>query len=182
MKLDKYEIGKRYGKALFDLAVEQGNAKEIYQQLQTIQEVYAATPKLQACLSSAQLSAEDKNQMMQPLVAQTEGIVTSFLEVVQSHQRWAEVPEMIADFANRLAEAQHIITGKVWSILPLSKEQLEKIEKETAQILGYEHAHLENVIDTSIIGGIKIEANHYVIDRTLQKRIQMMSKALMLEA
>ena len=45
---------------------------------------------------------------------------------------------MIADFANRLAEAQHIITGKVWSVLPLSKEQLEKIEKETAQILAKE--------------------------------------------
>ena len=36
MKLDKYTVGKRYGKALFELAVEKNQAEAIYQELLTL--------------------------------------------------------------------------------------------------------------------------------------------------
>ena len=39
MKLDKYTVGKRYGKALFELAVEKNQAEAIYQELLTLREV-----------------------------------------------------------------------------------------------------------------------------------------------
>lgn len=182
MKLDKYAIGKRYGKALFELAQEQDQVAAVAEQLKEIYNVYAALPELSTYLTTGSLEATAKNQLMQALFEQTTGLVHSFLEVVQDHQRWAEVPEMIADYERRVLEAEGTVVGSVKSVVPLSEAQLATIAKETARLLGYKKAKLTNVIDESLIGGIKIEANHFIIDRSLQKRIQKMSQALMLKA
>ena len=39
MKLDKYTVGKRYGKALFELAIENKAADTVYQELLTVREI-----------------------------------------------------------------------------------------------------------------------------------------------
>ena len=33
MKLDKYTVGRRYGKALFELAIDSNSAEEIYKSI-----------------------------------------------------------------------------------------------------------------------------------------------------
>ncbi len=44
MKLDKYTVGKRYGKALFELAIENKAADTVYQELLTVREICKEIP------------------------------------------------------------------------------------------------------------------------------------------
>ena len=59
MKLDKYTVGKRYGKALFELAVEKNQAEAIYQELLTLREVYHQVPGIGDILSDDRLEPYD---------------------------------------------------------------------------------------------------------------------------
>jgi len=40
MKLDKFTVGKRYGKALFELAMEEQRLTEVYQEVMTLRQIY----------------------------------------------------------------------------------------------------------------------------------------------
>ena len=62
--------------------------------------------------------------------------------------------------------------------IPLSKEQHQAMEK-AAQLLGYEQAHLVNLIDPSGVGGVVIEANHQVIDGSIRKQLEHMQQKLL---
>ena len=47
MKLDKYTVGKRYGKALFELAIENKAADTVYQELLTVEKSAKKFPILE---------------------------------------------------------------------------------------------------------------------------------------
>ena len=44
MKLDKFTVGKRYGKALFELAMEEQRAEAVYHELMTLRQIYQEIP------------------------------------------------------------------------------------------------------------------------------------------
>ncbi|MDU4834872.1 MAG: F0F1 ATP synthase subunit delta, partial [Enterococcus faecium] len=55
MKLDKYTVGRRYGKALFELAIDSNQAEEIYQDLVSLRQIYEQVPGLGNMLSDVRL-------------------------------------------------------------------------------------------------------------------------------
>ena len=44
MKLDKFTVGKRYGKALFELAMEEQRAEAVYHELMTLRQISDVWP------------------------------------------------------------------------------------------------------------------------------------------
>ena len=58
MKLDKYTVGRRYGKALFELAIDSNRAEEIYQELLSLRQIYAEVPELGNLLSDVRLEPQ----------------------------------------------------------------------------------------------------------------------------
>ena len=46
MKLDKYTVGKRYGKALFELAEQEQVLDSVFHDVQTLREVIVDVPEL----------------------------------------------------------------------------------------------------------------------------------------
>ena len=84
--------------------------------------------------------------------------------MVYEYRRMYDLLLMIDEYERRYDEHQGLILGSVTTAIPLSKEQHQAMEEKAAQLLGYEQAHLVNLIDPSIVGGVVIEANHQVID------------------
>ncbi|MCQ4503299.1 F0F1 ATP synthase subunit delta, partial [Vibrio parahaemolyticus] len=82
MKLDKYTVGRRYGKALFELAIDSNSAEEIYQELLSLRQIYSEVPGLGNVLSDVRLEPHEKRIIMDKLVSGFDGIVKNFLEVV----------------------------------------------------------------------------------------------------
>ncbi len=64
MKLDKYTVGRRYGKALFELAIDSNRAEEIYQELLSLRQIYAEVPELGNMLSDVRLEPHEKRLIM----------------------------------------------------------------------------------------------------------------------
>ena len=78
MKLDKYTVGRRYGKALFELAIDSNQAEEIYQDLVSLRQIYEQVPGLGNMLSDVRLEPHEKLEIMDKLVSGYDGIVKTF--------------------------------------------------------------------------------------------------------
>ncbi|EOL42188.1 ATP synthase F1 subunit delta [Enterococcus phoeniculicola] len=178
MKLDKYTVGKRYGKALFDLAMEEQQLEDIYQQLLSLREVYEELPDLGNILSDTRLEPYEKREIMDKLVSHYQGTMKNFLEVVFNYSRMDDLLLMIDEYEYRYGEHQGLISGVATTAIPLSEEQKAQLEEKIAQFLGYKKATLSNKVDPSIIGGVVVEANHQVIDGSIGKQLEKITRLI----
>lgn len=178
MKLDKYEVGKRYGKALFQLAKEKDSVAQVYEELQGLKHVLNETPELGAILDAVHTSTEVKEKLLNELVSPFSPMVQNFLHVVYNYRRMSDLPYMLETYSRLYDDERHYLSGTIKSVVPLTEEQIKRIEQKVAALLGYKDATFTNVIDESIIGGFVVEAHNFVIDRSLQQQINMMARAL----
>lgn len=179
MKLDKYTVGKRYGKALFELAFEKQETDAVYQELLTLREVFHEVPELGDILSDVRLEPYEKDEIMKQLAQGFDGMVKNFLFVVYNYSRMNDLLLMIDEYEHRYDEYKRLLLGTVVTAVPLSKEQHQLLENKTATLLGYEQANLINLIDPSIVGGVVIEANHKVIDGSIHKQLEKIKELLL---
>ncbi|AIM25265.1 ATP synthase F1 subunit delta [Melissococcus plutonius] len=179
MKLDKFTVGRRYGKALFELAIEKNEIENIYQDLLSLREIYHQIPDLGNMLSDVRLTLDEKKQIVQPLFDNFTGITLNFLRVVYNYGRMNDLLLMIDEYERRFDEHESLILGTVITAVPLTKEQHQLTEKKAAKILGYKQAQFINLIDPTIIGGAIIEANHKVIDGSVHSQLLKMQQLLL---
>ncbi|MCB5951879.1 F0F1 ATP synthase subunit delta [Enterococcus sp. BWT-B8] len=179
MKLDKYMVGKRYGKALFELALEKQEADDVYQQLLKLREVYHLVPGIGDILSDARLEPTEKNEIMEQLLKGFSGTAESFLQVVHSYSRMNDMLLMIDEYERRYDDHKSLILGTVITAVPLNREQHRQIEAKAANLLGYEEANLINLIEPKILGGAIIGANYKVIDGSLRRQLQQIEEQLL---
>jgi F-type H+-transporting ATPase subunit delta len=62
----------------------------------------------------------------------------------------------------------------VTSSYPLSKTELSHLQKAIAQKFHKHNITINNVVDPTIIGGIKIKSNSHSIDETLKNKLMLM--------
>ncbi|EOH86631.1 ATP synthase F1 subunit delta [Enterococcus pallens] len=178
MKLDKYTVGKRYGKALFELAVEKQATDDIYQELLTIRQIFKEVPDLGNILSDVRLTGDEKEAIMEKFAQGFEGVIKNFLWVVYDYNRIDDLLFMIDEYERRYDSLNQVALGTVTTAVPLSEEKQREIEAKVADIFGYKKANLTPVIDESIIGGVIVEADHQVIDGSLASQLNGLRAAL----
>ncbi|BBM19240.1 MULTISPECIES: ATP synthase F1 subunit delta [Enterococcus] len=178
MKLDKYTVGKRYGKALFELAIENEAADAVYQELLTIREICKEIPDLGNILTDVRLEGAEKKAIMDAFTGGFDGIVKNFLLVVFEYNRSDDLPFMIDEFERRYDEMNKVAHGTVTTAVPLSEEKKHELEAKVADVFGYQKASLTPIVDESILGGVIVEADHQVIDGSLASQLNGLRAAL----
>lgn len=178
MKLDKFTVAKRYGKALFELAVESNQADDVYQELHRLAQIFEEIPDLGDMLSDDRLELNEKREIMESLLKGFEDLVHDSLEVIYQYNRMYDIPLIIEEFNLRYNEQQGIISGTVTTAVPLTVEQKARLSKKLAEELGYQVAELTEKVDPEIIGGLVVEANHTIIDGSIKTRLDYLRKEL----
>lgn len=179
MKKDEITIGKCYGRALFDIALENNCLEQIYEEMMALKEVYQHIPKLGQWLTEAFLSAKQKAQLTQTLVQAFSPLMQRFLTVVYDYKRLDCVPAMADAFKDYYNAHHGIVEGTVTSVVPLTEAQLQQLSQQVQQLFHVTKVQLNNKLDSDIIGGIVIDVNHRVIDRTLKRQLKEMERAIL---
>ena len=87
--------------------------------------------------------------------------------------RTREIVRIRKDFINLYDKEKGIAEGKVYSAIALSEEQKAQFEKEMSKLLR-KNVKLRNVVDKSLIGGVKIQADGKMIDKSLKADLQQL--------
>src|ERR1700746_2696366 len=107
----------QYANALADIALEQGAAGPVIQQLSDFTAAYSSFAELRNFFESPATSKEQKRGVAENISARlgASKIVRNFLFVVIDHRRTRELPEILATFQNILRERQGIAETEVSS-------------------------------------------------------------------
>ncbi|GMA54971.1 hypothetical protein GCM10025857_63280 [Alicyclobacillus contaminans] len=123
MKLDKNTVAKRYGKAIYELATEKGQAEDVYNELLSLREIFEALPDLGNILSDRRLNLQEKRSLMDELIQNFTGIVYNALEVIFKYGRMYDLLLIIDEYEKRYDDDKGLLLGSVTTAVPLKKEQ-----------------------------------------------------------
>ncbi len=168
---------KEYAKALFLLAEERGAMQAILSDLDTVCEAVKDAPDYISLLDSPALSGEEKDALIDEAFASVDGDLRSFLKILCKKHALYTLPRSADVYRALCDEAMGIIRAEAITAVALSDAQrarlTERLEAQTQK-----KVILENTVDASVLGGVKLRFMGKQLDASLRSRLDAIGKSL----
>ncbi len=165
----KNEFAKDYATALFELSIEENKVETIFEELNVVSTLMLDEPQFMKMLSHPELHKNEKKDIFKKVFKQVDQIVLYFLYVLVDNNRIEHIQSIQEMFIKLYNEYNKVIEVKAQSTLPLNEEQKNKLEEKLK--IKYRHKiKIENVIDKSIIGGLRLSIDNEIIDFSLKSQ------------
>lgn len=171
------ELALRYSTALYSLAVENNKVECWQKEIKELMNLIKENPDFLNLLSSNFLSLEKRKEILSSLVVFDDAEINSFLNIILDNNRINFLNDILESFNSLCNKHLGILEGIVFSVEKLSDEQINSLElviskKESIKI------ELKNIIDKSLIGGIKVLINDHVYDNSIKLHLQKLKSTL----
>lgn len=172
----------QYANALADIALVQGAAAPVVQQLSDFNAACAASAELRNALDSPAVTKEQKRAIAEKIASRlgASKLVRNFLFVVIDHQRTHQLPEIFDSFKTVLRERQGIAEAEVFSASPLTDAQQKEMTQTLAKATG-KTIEAKFSLDANLLGGALVRVGDTIYDGSLRKRLNDMRDRLLSE-
>ena len=173
-------LGKRYASALLSIADEK-KAIDIYRQnLKNMVYYYENVPELDIFIKNPQINKEEKKRVLCEIMGKdTDENFLNFIKVLVDKERMNAIADILENYEVLANEKQNIVLIKVTSAMLLDDEQIESIKQKYKKNFEGSKIEIKNVIDESIIGGIKLEVGDKIVDATLKTKLKSLKEHIL---
>lgn len=88
-----------------------------------------------------------------------------------------EVDYLIGDIASELERRRELAIGRITSTKPLGSELKQQLKARIKQATGAGSVLLEEIVDESIVGGVRIETANRVWDSSIARKLADLKEA-----
>ena len=178
MSLDKKTVANRYAKAIFELAEENGQLDQTYQELSALRQVFEENDSLAALLSGVDLSLAEKKSLIDALKKDASQFVYNLIQMVFDYGRMDDLVAIIDEFERRYDAFNKRIHAEVITAVQLDTKQRDQLKAGLAKRLSANEIVLHETVDPSILGGVIIRANNETLDGSLSSKIEQIRRLL----
>lgn len=176
--MSKSIVANRYALALFKAAQEKGQIDEVQQELTEIKKVFQNNPALDQLLHTPKLSNTKKKELLAQILNGANPLVQNAFLVLLDKKRIDEVLNFVDEFTTIANDAAGVADAKVYSIHALTEEETQAISATFAVKIGKRSLRIENIIDPSLIGGIRVQIGNQIFDSSLSGKLDRLRKDL----
>jgi F-type H+-transporting ATPase subunit delta len=171
-------IAKRYADALFQLGQEKSTIDQLEQELRLVGEIFNHNEKILPFLKHPRINNDNKKQH---LVEAFQGISTDVintLKLLVDRHRVEVIPSIIDHFIGLVNDAKGIAEAKVYSARELTEDEKNEISTVFAKKLNKKTLTITNVVDSSLLGGIKLKIGNTIYDGTVSGKLERFERNL----
>lgn len=163
----------RYASALFDLAKEASQVKEVEAELTKFQGLLEESEDLRRMVRSPVISSDEQARAMNAIMTKAEigGLAANFLKLLTSNRRLFAVADMIRGFRSLAAKDRGEATAEVASAVALTDAQVEALKASLKASIG-KNVTLATRVDPSLLGGLVVKVGSKMIDSSLKTKLQ----------
>jgi F-type H+-transporting ATPase subunit delta len=172
-------VAKRYALALFQLAKEQLLLEKVEEELRVVKEVFFVNVELKAILKSPKLLKEKKKEILTEAFANLNTYVLNTLMLLIDRHREDEIAAVADEFIELANEEKGIEVADVYSIRPLTDEERTALSSSFAAKIGKKSLQIENMIDSDMLGGVKIRIGNRIYDGSLRGKLDRLERKLL---
>ncbi|NEU30400.1 F0F1 ATP synthase subunit delta [bacterium LRH843] len=172
-------VANRYARALFQLAKEKNVLEGVNNELQLVKEVYESTPSFIQFLIHPKVTNEQKREFIKKGFGENlseMSLHTLFLLI--DRKRIDSLIPMIGEYQRLAYEESGMAEAIVYSAKPLTDKQQEDISGAFSKKLGKSKLVVKNIVNSELLGGIKIRIGDHIYDGTVKAQLDRMKRQL----
>ena len=165
-------IGKRYAKALLELATEQRAASRIGLELSELRTTWNANASLQSLFENPSVLSEQRRAVLEDLSKRMglSPITRNTLMMLSDRQRMAFVPDIADAYEALREETEGRVVAEVTSAAPLTEAYVGELQRTLERITG-KKVSVTKSVDPSLIAGVVTRVGDKVFDGSLKSRL-----------
>lgn len=170
---------RRYAKALFALAQEEGRVAEIRSELGGLTDLIEQNPELSEALLTPLHPVEERKNVLDALTSEAgfSDTVRHFMAFLVDQRRLVDY-EGIRDEYDRLAdELSGLVMAEVVSATALDGEKQERLRRALSAATGRD-VRLDIQLDPELLGGVIAKVGDLVFDGTLRAQLLAMRDSM----
>ena len=168
--------GRRYGQAVFELALDSGDATRWGQDMAVVAEAFEDA-EFGALLKHAGVSAEDKRSAVDTVLGGVDPMVRNMVNLLVARGLVEAIPEACEEFAELLDRQEGRQRVELTTAVPLEPAEVERITNFVSGLIGREVVVTPRV-DESILGGLIIQIGDRLLDGSAQSRLNALREQL----
>jgi len=171
-------VAKIYSQALFEAGKEENMLDEYLEEIKLINEVFSEYKDFFELLKTPNISInEKKNIIDETFEGKVSSEIKNFLKIILDKRRIKNIFEIIEEYEKLYNEHNGVVKADAYTTMPLDEDTLKSLGDKLSSITD-KNVKLENKIDKSLIGGIKITLGDKVIDNSLKKKLWNIENSL----
>jgi F-type H+-transporting ATPase subunit delta len=168
---------RRYARAVFELAREDGQVEEWTRRLAAIREVLAV-PEARTILANPAIAVQRRQEAAVAVLGDRAGPEGANLaRLLVAGGRLDELDGIIEEYGHLVDEAAGRVRATAISAVPLSQQDAERLRAELARRLGRD-VRLDASVDPAIVGGLVVMVGDHVIDGSVATRLRQLRRQL----
>lgn len=170
-------LARPYARAAFEHADSKSNLGEWETQLMQLAAL-CSEPKVADALNAPELSGEQRAELLLSLGGEDFGAeLGNFVGVLAEQKRLDLAGDISELFQDMKAQREKSVDVHIATAYELTEEQTTQLSNTLTKTLDREVV-LTCDVDTSLIGGVRVNAGDLVIDATVQGRLNKLAEAM----
>ncbi len=172
-------IARRYAKALFAAAKEEGKLEAFSQALKEIDAFLEENPDIESTLVSPIFPADLKHSVIDGVIKALDikGTLVSFLRLLVDRYRIQYLRQIVDSFQGFMDEEMGIVRAVVRAAVPMSEDLKKKFAEVLEQVTG-KQVTLQIEEDPAIVGGVVARVGDMVWDGSIKSQLQNIRESI----
>lgn len=167
---------RRYARAIFELASEQGQVEEWSDRLTVVRDLLSA-PSVAAVLTNPTIPVGRRMELISSAPHDLDPEATNLARLLIESRRVAQIGDVLEEFEALADVAAGRVRATVTTAVDLDPEERGHLVDKLSQRLGKE-VRLSAAVDKRILGGLKLQYGDHLIDASLATRLQQLRRRL----
>lgn len=168
---------REYGRALFELAQEEGIAGAALDTLESAEKLFLENPSYATLLDTPALPSSRRRALLEQAFGACEPIVLHFMMLLCDRRSAYQLPACVRAYRTFYEESRGILRAEAVSARPMRPEQLETLREKLCAMTGRE-VLLSNTVDEALIGGLTLRVGGKQIDGSLRARLDDLQRRI----
>jgi F-type H+-transporting ATPase subunit delta len=167
---------KRYAKAVFELAQQEGELEQWHRRVGRVRELFT-DPAVAAVLSNPTIATEQREALVAgtPHVLDEQG--TNLARLLIESGRVEEAVDIDEEFQRLADEAAGRVRATVTTAIEIDSSDREHLARELSKRLDKD-VKLQVVVDPRILGGMKLQYGDRIVDASVATRLEQLRRRL----
>lgn len=171
-------VARRYAEALFSLAQEINKVDDFQQEMEIVISALDQVPELKRYLEHLLVPVREKKEIVaQIFTGKVSQLTINFLDMILDKRRQAYLYVIVDEYKAMADESNNITKADLFSAKEISSDEVQALAGKLSASTG-KVVQLQQVVDESLIGGVKLRIGDRIIDATVAKRLEMLKEQL----
>lgn len=174
---DVYEAAREYGHALFMLTEELGTTERVRDEAREVARLFAAHPDYDKMLDTPALSVTERIALIDGALGTLDESLVNLIKLLAERRLSYAIVRTLRAYEDEYMESRGIVRAEVISAVALNDGQKSTLAAKLSGITG-KQIIIENKVDPSILGGIKLRYMGIQRDGSVKTRLDELSRSI----